>query len=56
MSTIRTAPVRSWDVSADGQRFLLRDPIESTDKPVTAMHVVLNWAEELKRLVPTLKN
>ncbi len=26
--------------------------IESTDKPVTMMHVVLNWAEELKRLVP----
>jgi hypothetical protein len=27
-------------------------PVASTDKPVTAMHVVLNWTEELKRLVP----
>ena len=47
-----TSPVRSWSVSADGQRFLLSRFIESTDKPVTMMHVVLNWAEELKRLVP----
>jgi Tol biopolymer transport system component len=47
-----TTPVRGWDVSADGERFLLLRPVESTDKPVTMMHVVLNWAEELKRLVP----
>jgi serine/threonine-protein kinase len=47
-----TAPERSWDVSADGQRFLLLRSVESTDKPVTVMHVVLNWTEELKRLVP----
>jgi eukaryotic-like serine/threonine-protein kinase len=47
-----TAPERSWDVSADGQRFLLLRPTASTDKPVTVMHVVLNWAEELKRLAP----
>jgi hypothetical protein len=48
-----TSPDRSWDVSADGQRFLVSRSVESTDKPVTVMHVVLNWAEELKRLVPT---
>ena len=47
-----TVPVRGWDVSADGQHFLLVKPIAPTDKPVTVMHVVLNWAEELKRLVP----
>jgi hypothetical protein len=47
-----TAPTRSWDVSADGQRFLLLRPVPSTDNPVTVMHVVLNWTEELKRLVP----
>jgi serine/threonine-protein kinase len=47
-----TAPDRSWDVTADGQRFLLMRPVESTDRPVTAMHVVLNWADELKRLAP----
>jgi serine/threonine-protein kinase len=47
-----SVPVRSWDVRADGQRFLLLRPVASTDKPVTVMHVVLNWGEELKRLVP----
>jgi eukaryotic-like serine/threonine-protein kinase len=47
-----TAPTRSWDVSADGQRFLMLRVVASTDKPVTAMHVVLNWTEELKRRVP----
>lgn len=47
-----TVPQRSWDVAADGKRFLLSKPANATDKPVTEMHVVLNWAEELKRLVP----
>ena len=47
-----TVPVRSWSATADGQRFLLSRFIASTDKPVSVMHVVLNWAEELKRLVP----
>jgi eukaryotic-like serine/threonine-protein kinase len=46
-----TSPLRSWNVSADGQRFLLSRYTESRDKPVTAIHVVLNWTEELKRLV-----
>jgi hypothetical protein len=43
-------PARAWDISADGQRFLLLRQRESTDKPVTTMHLVLNWTEELKRL------
>ena len=47
-----TAPERSWDVSADGKRFLLVKPSPSTDKPVSTIQVVLNWTEELKRLVP----
>jgi serine/threonine-protein kinase len=47
-----TVPTRAWDVSADGQRFLLSRRIPSADKPVTVMHVVLNWTEELKRLAP----
>jgi hypothetical protein len=47
-----TVPVRGWDVTADRQRFLLLRNVASTDKPVTEMHVVLNWTEELKRRVP----
>jgi Tol biopolymer transport system component len=49
---VGTTPVRGWDVSADAERFLLLRRIVSTDKPVTLMHVVMNWTEELKRLVP----
>jgi Tol biopolymer transport system component len=45
-----TVPARAWDISADGQRFLLLRNRPSTDKPVTSMHVVLNWTQELKRL------
>ena len=46
-----TAPERSWDVSSDGERMLMLQRVASTDKPVTALHVVLNWAQELERLV-----
>ncbi|HWW83442.1 MAG TPA: hypothetical protein VNZ26_07560, partial [Vicinamibacterales bacterium] len=50
---LSTGPMRSWDVSPDGTRFFLGRVRESTDKPVTTMQVVLNWGEELKRLVPS---
>jgi len=40
-----------YDVTPDGQRFLMvRQP---PDAAPTEIRVVLNWAEELKRLVPT---
>jgi eukaryotic-like serine/threonine-protein kinase len=47
-----TSPIRGWDATADGQRFLMMKPQPSTDKAVTEMHVVLNWTDELKRRVP----
>jgi Tol biopolymer transport system component len=47
-----TVPNRAWDATADGQKFLVVRVSESTDQPVAAMHVVLNWTEELKRRVP----
>jgi serine/threonine-protein kinase len=46
-----TSPIRSWSVSPDG-RFLLSRFAPQTNKPVTSMHVVLNWTEELKRRAP----
>jgi eukaryotic-like serine/threonine-protein kinase len=46
-----TAPVRGWDVSADGQRFLLLRAGESGDKPVSTINIVQHWTEELKRAV-----
>lgn len=47
-----TSPTRGWDATADGQRFLMNTPIPSTDTPVTEMHVVLNWTDEVRRRVP----
>jgi Tol biopolymer transport system component len=45
--SIRPSGVQRYDVSADGQRFLVSVPTEATS---TAATVVLNWQEELKRL------
>jgi len=44
-------PVANYDVSSDGQRFLMLKPSEQTAAP-TQINVVLNWFEELKRRVP----
>ena len=41
----------NYDVSADGQRFLMVQPSEQWPA-VTELNVVLNWFEELKRRVP----
>jgi hypothetical protein len=42
----------SYDLSRDGERFLLnRSEEEATS--VSQLNVVLNWFEELNRLVPT---
>jgi Tol biopolymer transport system component len=46
-----TGPV-GFDVSRDGQRFL-RVQTVGAQPPTDRIHVVLNWFEELKRLVPT---
>ena len=42
----------AYDVSPDGQRFLMVKETEQTTAPVQ-INVVLNWFEELRRLVPT---
>lgn len=43
----------NYDVSADGQRFLMLAPVGPQVDGATQINVVLNWTEELKRLVPT---
>lgn len=45
----------NYDASADGQRFLMLKPVEQEQAAPTQINVVLNWTEELKRLVPTGK-
>ncbi len=44
-------PTTNYDVSPDGQRFLMVKPSEQGAAP-TQINVVLNWFEELKRRVP----
>jgi hypothetical protein len=43
-----------YDVSSDGQRFLMLKPSEQAES-ATQINVVLNWFEGLKRKVPTEK-
>jgi len=52
-SYLAPTPGRGYDVSLDGQRFLvIKDAPVPTALP-SELVVVLNWGEELKRLVPT---
>ena len=46
---------RAYDVSADGQRFLMLKDVISADPASSQARIVLvqNWFEELKPLVPT---
>ena len=46
-------PTANYDVAADG-RFVMMKEAGLSDKSIrTQIHLVLNWFEELKRLVPT---
>ena len=45
-------PLHNFDVSSDGQHFLMLKPVEQTQAAPTQINVVLNWFEELKRRVP----
>jgi serine/threonine-protein kinase len=43
---------RSYDVWPDGMRFLMIDAIDTRDMPNRDMVVVLNWNQEIMRLLP----
>jgi eukaryotic-like serine/threonine-protein kinase len=45
-------PAANYDVSPDGQRFLMLKPSAAAEAAPTQINVVLNWFEELKRRVP----
>jgi hypothetical protein len=49
------SPLRCYDLSRDGQRFLMVKLEQRKPAPVTEMILVQNWFEELKRLVPAGK-
>jgi Tol biopolymer transport system component/predicted Ser/Thr protein kinase len=46
------ATIQNYDVSPDGQRFLMLKSGEQAQAALTQINVVLNWSEELKRRVP----
>jgi len=46
-------PGRQYDISADGQRFLLLKPATEPNAPPPQLVVVQHFDQELKRLVPT---
>jgi len=46
-------PFRGYDVTPDGQRFLMVREVQQPPARVSQMVLVQNWFEELKRLVPT---
>jgi serine/threonine-protein kinase len=43
----------NYDISPDGQRFLMIKAADEEEGQQAQINVVLNWFEELKRLVPT---
>ena len=49
------ATLPNYDVSPDGQRFLMLKASEQEAAAPTQINVVLNWFEELKRRVPVRK-
>jgi serine/threonine-protein kinase len=53
--TLGQMPGRMYDVSADGQRFLMIKETGGADERPPSARIILvqNWFEELKRLVPT---
>jgi Tol biopolymer transport system component len=49
------SPIRCWDISPDGERFLMVKLEERKPQPLTELVLVQNWFEELRRLAPTNK-
>jgi serine/threonine-protein kinase len=47
-----SANIRNYDITPDGRRFLIREKKDNALPPVTELHLVRNWFEELKRLSP----
>ncbi len=52
-ATTRGYPLRGYDVSQDGQRFLMIKEMDPITQAPAGVVIVVNWHEELKRLVPT---
>jgi len=49
---LKTAPLRSYDITPDCQHFIMARPEEIPDQRVTKLNVVLKWFDELKKRAP----
>jgi hypothetical protein len=49
----RVSPLGPYEITPDGQRFLMVQEVERPQARVSQMVLVQNWVEELKRLAPT---
>ncbi len=45
-------PIRNYDVSPDGEGFVLLTRVDREPELATRIHIVLNWFKELKELAP----
>jgi serine/threonine protein kinase len=46
-------PIRAYDVTRDGRRFLMtQEDEDSAEPPITQVVIVQHWLEELKRMTP----
>jgi serine/threonine-protein kinase len=50
--TLPSMPNRNYDVARDGRFVFVSAPVGIEPQPVAHVNIVLNWVEELKRLVP----
>lgn len=46
------APARGYDVTSDGQHFIMMQLRKRPPDVITGITVVQNWIEELKRTTP----
>ncbi len=46
------SPIRGYDLSLDGQRFLMVKDEQRKPTPVTELVLIQNWYEEVKRMLP----
>ncbi len=49
-------PLNAYDASPDGRRFVVVKPAEAQAAAPSHIQIVLHWAEELKRRVPSREN
>jgi hypothetical protein len=51
-TTTYSGPVRGYDITPDGRRFLIPEPPRYVPAEVTQLNLVQHWFEELKAKVP----